>query len=249
MKILCRRALTLLGSRAGCKVTLKHKGVAPVHAAIVVNGEKVHAVDLVTLSGTFLNGLKMEHELLNDGDLLTVGPWEFRVDIQQPSRISSADANPFGLEPSPQVIALEHLSSGRILQPTRDVCIIGRRNGCDIAISDPSVSRTHAMFLRYYGHPVIFDLLTKRHTFVNDEPVGFRVLQNDDVVSIGESRFRVRLAGSPVGESASKNQKGVLPSQPPISEVAPGDLVDIETTEKSQRWRIADSVKKVAGNT
>ena len=246
MKVHCRRVVTLLGSRSGCKVTLRHKSVSPVHVAIVNDGEQIRAADLVTPSGTYLNGLKLEHEVLNDGDVLGFGPWEFRVEIQPSLRSGLSDAQPFGLDAVSHAMALEHITTRRILQPTRDVCIIGRRNGCDIAISDSSISRTHAILVKYLGRCAIFDLLSKHHTFVNDAAVGFKFLQNNDLVTIGESSFRVRFAGLPVGEAISNNGKDVQPVHPDPSEPPPDDLIDIERTEGSQRWRIAENVEKVS---
>ncbi|MCH7924243.1 MAG: FHA domain-containing protein, partial [Planctomycetes bacterium] len=55
----CRRCVTLLGSRTGCKIVLKRKTVAPAHVAIVNTGAHIYAVDLVTKHGAQLNGLKM----------------------------------------------------------------------------------------------------------------------------------------------------------------------------------------------
>ena len=46
--IACRRVVTLIGSRAGCKVNLRHKRVSPVHVAIVNTGSEVVDVDLVS---------------------------------------------------------------------------------------------------------------------------------------------------------------------------------------------------------
>ncbi len=99
--ITCRRAVTLLGSHAGCKLTMKHRRVAPVHVAIINDGSRLLAVDLVTKHGTLLNGLKMEQEGVNDGDMLLIHPWEFRLDVHEPTHAGHSDAHPFGLEPSP----------------------------------------------------------------------------------------------------------------------------------------------------
>ncbi len=232
--ITCRRVVTLLGSRPGCKVNLRHHRVAPVHAAIVNDGSRILAIDLVTKKGTLLNGLNMEHEPLDDGDLLTIHNWEFRVEIKEPTHSGHADAHPFGLDPSPRVVALEQMPNGRILSSSRDLCIIGRRNGCDVAISDTRVSRVHALLLSYFGHPVIFDLLSSNNTFVNDTPVGFCRLKNEDIITVGECRFRVRLVGSAISEQAAR-----------ASEKQPAaDLVDIQSTESKQRWRIADNLEK-----
>lgn len=244
--VLCRRAVTLLGSRAGCKLTMQHRRVAPVHIAIINEGSRVLAVDLVTKQGTLLNGLKMEQERINDGDMLSIRPWELRLDIHEPTHSGDADAHPFGLEPSPHVVALEHIDSGRILQPSREVCIIGRRNGSDIAISDNQVSRVHALLLSYFGQPAVFDLLSTNQTLVNDQPVQFQLLGNDDVITIGESRFRVHLVGSPITERAA----GIKIAAETTVELQPeerkADMIDIQTTEAAQRWRIADNLEKVA---
>ena len=240
----CRRVVTLIGSRPGCKVNLRHQRVAPVHAAIVNDGSRILAIDLVTKKGTLLNGLNMEHEPLDDGDVLTIHNWEFHVQIREPTHSGRADAHPFGLDPSPRVVALEQMPNGRILRPGRDLCIIGRRNGCDVAISDTCVSRVHALLFSYFGHPVIFDLLSSNHTFVNDTPVGFRRLKNEDVVTIGECRFRVRLVGSAISERAARAADASGEKNGATSKQPAADLIDIHATESKQRWRIADNLEE-----
>ncbi len=236
----CRRVITLIGSRPGCKVNLQHRSVDPVHTAIVNNGSRILAVDLVTDAGTLLNGLGMEHEPLDDGDLLTIRSWEFRVEIQEPNPTGRDDAHPFGLDPSPHVVALENVASGRLLQPVRDVCIIGRRNGCDIAISDTLVSRAHALIFTYFGHPVLFDLLSSNKTLVNDRPVDFRRLKNEDIVSIGKSHFRVHMRGSAISEMATRDAV----SGNGRDGRAPEDKIDIHDTESANRWGIVDNFEK-----
>jgi len=241
----CRRVITLLGSREGCKVVLQHRRIAPVHTALVNDGSHVVAVDLLTPTGTLLNGLRMQYEPLASGDLLTLDQWEFRVEIQQPERSGDADVHPFDLEPTPNLVALEHMASGRVLQPGRDVCIIGRRNGCDITVADPSVSRAHALLVTYFGYPAIFDLLTTQGTQVNGSVVRFQTLKDNDLITIGESEFRVRLVGSTVTERASKNHKVAQPPAARVSEPRQADLVDIHTVEGSERWSVAESLEKL----
>lgn len=261
-RIECRRVVTLIGSREGCKVVLPHKRVAPVHTAIINDGTHVSAVDLVTPNGTLLNNLKMEFERLGDGDVLSIGPWELKVSIVMPAGDGASDAHPFALEPTPQVIALEHLATHRILQPTRDACVIGRRRGCDIVITDNSVSRAHALLVSYFGYPAILDLLTRNGTSVNDQPVLFQNLKDDDIISIGDTRFRLRLAlpqtgtksaspptstsrnGSASGNGSANGNGSLKLRSPPPDEVA--DLVDIHAAESSQRWHIVDDLAKAA---
>lgn len=242
----CHRVVTLLGRRQGCKITMQHGRIAPVHVAVVNDGTQIIAVDLVTSYGTLLNGLKMEHERLNDGDLLTCRPWEFRAVVQRPEHDGRTDVHPFGLDPSPHVVALEHIHSGRILRPNREVCIIGRRNGCDITITDSQVSRVHALLLNYFGHPAVFDLLSTNQTLVNGDPVQYQRLRNDDIITVGESPFRVRLLDSKVTEQAA----GFKASTDTTVELKPEqrhtDMIDIKATESSQKWRIADKLDNTA---
>lgn len=243
----CRRIVTLIGSREGCKIVLNHRKVAPVHLVLVNDGMTVKAVDTLTSSGTKLNGLNLQLEKLADGDLLSIGEWEFQVRLQTPTVRGNADLHPLDLDPTPSIVALEHMETGRLLQPNRDVCLIGRRNGCDIVLPDPRVSRAHALIVTYYGRPAIVDLLTANQTFVNDEPIRFRNLKDNDVLTIGETKFRVRLVVSKVGEKPSTNGKAKKTETPirlttdPVS----SDLINIEKVEGSQRWHVAESHEKL----
>lgn len=246
-KIDCRRIVTVLGSRKGCKVNLRHPKVSPVHVAIVNTGSATIGIDLVTKHGTLLNGLRMEHECLSDDDMLTIGPWQFRVETRKPTGHGQRDLH-LDLEPAPSVVALEQVSNGRILRPSRDVCLIGRRSGCDITISDRRVSRAHALLLTYFGRPAIVDLLSQNPTCVNDLPVRFRVLANDDVITIGETRFRTKLLESTVGEKPSN---GRITQAEPIALAPPeecGDQINIGEVEGAQRWKIAESLERATRN-
>lgn len=244
-----RRVVTLIGSREHCKLRLRHPRVSPVHLAVVNSGTNVYAVDLMTRHGTMLDGLKMEHEKLSDGDVIEVGPWELTVRTEVPP--GGANGGAVDFEHAPRTWGLEHVATHRLLQPNRAVCIIGRRRGCDIAISDGRVSRVHALLFPWRDRPVVYDLLSYNQTFVNGQPVGFRVLEDDDQIAIGDSRFRVRLAlphaGRGGGSSAPSAETGpavvsglIIPASPDGSH----DLVDIKATEGSQSWPIADSLAR-----
>ncbi len=247
MNIPCRRVVTLIGSRSGCKLNLQHPRIAPVHLAVVNDGAKIMAVDLASRTGTKLNGLKMELETLNHDDRLEVGPWEFRVEINRSPSSGKDDAHPFDLDQTPEAIALEHLDSGRVLQPNREICVLGRRTACDIHVDDDRVSRVHAILLSYFGYPAVCDLLSGSGTFVNDERTAYHRLQDKDVLRIGDARFRVRLVGSKVGAPRSKPKNEVngngsihlAPDEPA------DDLVNIRSVEGAQRWGVADRVERL----
>jgi len=245
--IACRRVVTLIGSRSGCKVHIPHPQVASVHAAIVNTGSEILLVDLFTHTGTLLNGLKIEHEVVADGDLLTVGPFEFRIRLRQMEPHNNGDLHPFDLDFTPHAVALEHVPTGRVLQPNRRVCVMGRKEGCDIQADDNSVSRAHALLFQFYGHPAIFDLLSRNRTLVNDVAVGYQALKDNDIIGLGETRFKVRVVESKVVERARSQTPRVTS---PISIVPqaplPDDMIDIGSVEGSQRWAIAEKFEKAS---
>lgn len=63
--------------------------------------------------------------------------------------------------------------------------MIGRRNDCDIVLTDDSVSRHHARLELHRGSYTIFDLGSTNGVKVNGVKISSRVLEPEDVVSIG----------------------------------------------------------------
>jgi FHA domain len=88
--------------------------------------------------------------------------------------------------------------TGSVVELARDVTTIGRGDGVDIRLDDPSVSRLHAELVRRGNFVYVSDLgLSTNGTRVNGRPVGRRVLAEGDVVSFGLARCRLGgLAGA-----------------------------------------------------
>jgi hypothetical protein len=82
--------------------------------------------------------------------------------------------------------------SGETFALTRELTTIGRGEGVDISLDDPSVSRLHAEVIRRGPWVYVSDLgLSVNGTRVNGRPVGKRVLHEGDVLSFGTCRTRV----------------------------------------------------------
>ena len=77
--------------------------------------------------------------------------------------------------------------------PLRDaVTTVGRGQGVDIRLDDPSVSRLHAELVRRGPYVYVVDLgLSRNGTRVNGRPVARRVLDEGDVLSFGAARGRI----------------------------------------------------------
>ena len=82
--------------------------------------------------------------------------------------------------------------TGEVFALSEAVTTVGRGDGVDIALNDPSVSRLHAEIVRRGPHFYVSDLgLSVNGTRVNGRPVGKRVLVEGDVLSFGTIRTRV----------------------------------------------------------
>lgn len=82
--------------------------------------------------------------------------------------------------------------TGEVFSVASDVTTVGRGNGVDVHLTDPSVSRLHAELVRRGPYVYVTDMgLSRNGTRVNGRPVARRVLADGDVVSFGAARCRV----------------------------------------------------------
>lgn len=82
--------------------------------------------------------------------------------------------------------------SGSVYELESEVTTVGRGTGVDIALEDPTVSRLHAEIVVRGPHVYVSDLgLSTNGTRVNGRPVGRRILQEGDVISLGMARMRI----------------------------------------------------------
>ena len=82
--------------------------------------------------------------------------------------------------------------TGDVITLTGEVTTVGRGQGADIRLDDPSVSRLHAELVRRGPYVYVVDLgLSRNGTRVNGRPVARRVLDEGDVLSFGAARCRI----------------------------------------------------------
>lgn len=83
-------------------------------------------------------------------------------------------------------------STGAVVWLRPDITTVGRGQGVDICVDDPSVSKLHAEIVRRGTYAYVSDLGLSRHgTRVNGKVVAQRLLENGDVISFGVQRCRV----------------------------------------------------------
>jgi hypothetical protein len=82
--------------------------------------------------------------------------------------------------------------TGEVFEMRGDITTVGRGDGVDVRLDEPSVSRLHAELVRRGPHVYVTDLgLSSNGTRVNGRPIGRRVLTDGDVLSFGAARLRV----------------------------------------------------------
>jgi len=82
--------------------------------------------------------------------------------------------------------------TGTVFELRAEVTSVGRGDGVDVALEDPSVSRLHAELVRRGPHVYVADMGLSAHgTRVNGRPIGRRVLSDGDVLSFGAARARI----------------------------------------------------------
>ena len=82
--------------------------------------------------------------------------------------------------------------TGAVITLREQVTTIGRGEGVDVHLDDPSVSRLHAEIIRRGPYAYVTDLgLSRNGTRVNGRPVARRVLEEGDVLTFGAARCRV----------------------------------------------------------
>ncbi|MCP4593112.1 MAG: FHA domain-containing protein [bacterium] len=233
--IALRRAVALVGSRPGCKITLKHSSVAAVHCAIVNTGESVYLRDLMSKTGTFLNGLRAECEPLSDGDIIRIADWEINVELRDAPTGDGTGSSVLNLEPTPTVLALKTVGNGPLVKLLRDVNVISRKRGADFVLQDRRVSRAHAAVFLLNGRPVICDLLSENGLAINEEATRFGALHSGDTLTLGDSRVRVVIPSPTIAASSENGSSSTATRSDTSSDGEQSDLIDIRVAEDEQR--------------
>ena len=94
------------------------------------------------------------------------------------------------------VLAERRPAPGRELRLDRDLTV--GREGCDVVLADPAVSRRHAALRLAPTGAAVEDLGSSNGTYVNGERVaGLRELRPGDVVRIGPTEWELRVDAPP----------------------------------------------------
>jgi chromosome segregation ATPase len=89
--VLARR--TRIGRATGCEMQIDSSSVSRHHALVLMSSRDVIIEDLNSTNGVLVNGRKVSRQLLNDGDVLTIGEAQFRLSVKfAPRTLEAAPA-------------------------------------------------------------------------------------------------------------------------------------------------------------
>ncbi|MGO9994115.1 MAG: FHA domain-containing protein [Steroidobacteraceae bacterium] len=93
--VLARR--TRIGRAPGCEMQIESSSVSRHHALVLMGSRDVIIEDLNSTNGVLVNGRKVSRQLLNDGDLVTIGEAQFRLSVKfAPRTLEAPAADPHG---------------------------------------------------------------------------------------------------------------------------------------------------------
>lgn len=230
-----RRPLLIVGRSNDCDVTLPHPLVSYRHAYLQLVGGHVHCVDLASRTGTHWGPDERRSGWLLPGESVAIGPYTImripapaetpldpelcEIDLLQPQARGWPPAG------TGRGVELRFLNSRgdthgrRFWRITQPVTLLGSSPRCRLRIEHASVSRVHCSLTVTPAGMWIADLLGKEGTWVNGEPVAFRLLNQGDRIRIGRFRFAVNYGRPPQTElppsdDARSGESGVPASHP-----------------------------------
>ncbi|MEK6643789.1 MAG: FHA domain-containing protein [Planctomycetota bacterium] len=199
-----REIITILGSGDGCDLILASSKVDAAHAAIVKLNDTAYLCDLGAAGGTTLNRRRIRWARLADGDLPAIGPFSFKVDMDEgPNPIHSAH---------PAFSMRDDRTIG-IVKCVDPVLIIGSDAGCDVVIKDATVAPRQAMIVWSQNGPIVRDLLRRKSVRHNGEKINESPLEHGDCVGVGRFEMVFEILDQPAEagiENADERMEAAL---------------------------------------
>lgn len=164
-------------------IILNSNRISRLHARIEKVQDRPVIRDLQSTNGTYVNQYRVMETVLEDGDLIQIGPFALTVDV-----------HPFFDTPEAPGLKIkwtEPESGEEHEQVIRPPLTLGRDKQNDISLPTGRVSRKHALIKEEAGQIVLLDLESTNGTLVNGRRVTRAILKPGDVIRLGAYEIRV----------------------------------------------------------
>ena len=213
------QTVTVLGSGDGCDLILASTKVDAAHAAIVRLNGAAYLCDLGAPNGTILNGRRIRWSRLKNGDMPAVGPFTFKVELEESDYAGYVDQPTF---------SVRNDRAFGIVRSVDPVLVIGSDSACDVVLSDASVAPRHALIVWTQEGPIVRDLLRRCAIRRNGEKVNSGSLVTGDCIGIGRYELIFDVLSAPAGVEATESSSETeddhaesLISMPSMNDPAP----------------------------
>jgi pSer/pThr/pTyr-binding forkhead associated (FHA) protein len=239
------RQVCVVGRQEGSNLVLTSARVSKVHALLVREQHRVYVRDLASTNGIQVNGAAVQEAALADTDLLRIGGYTLCCD----SGFSAAsDA---GATVPPAQLRLD--DSTFTFSPDRRTALIGRREGCDIRVDDPSVAPVHAIIFDLDGQRFVHDLGAPGGTLLNGRPIHRKELNAGDEVQVGKTSLHYEVSEEaaedvqPLLEVATESVEEAVTSGADELEIEPlSDEAPVEVaSDEAEPIEVIDDVEEV----
>ena len=174
----------------------------------------------ITLQGTEAEIQATDVDIPEAGDRTAV--------LQDMGELTPAEVLPY--EHNARIVRID--VPGEEIALSKDSITIGSAETCDVMVKDDDVTLAHATLQKTLEGYVIQDDAESTGTFVDGVPVRERLLENHDVISIGNAKFEYL-----EGPSRSMTQKtGVLERKP--TQMLRNPLAQVDVSQWLSDWRI-----------
>ena len=205
--------VTRLGRDHSNDVVINDPNVSRNHAQIELKGGRYTLRDAGSSGGTMFDGRNVNgEELLTSGATIKLGDTELMFTAAEPVtvlgsmeevnvRATTVDA----LKPGETILGSADVddrlvawiaitsgpSKGQICQLSADRTTIGRDRSNHLVVSDPAVSRSHAVVIAHDDELVLVDLGSSGGTTVNGRSVSGRPVKNGARLRVGDTELEL----------------------------------------------------------
>jgi len=210
-----------IGRNKGNTIRLTERNVSRRHARLLRRNGSYVVEDLGSYNGVTLNGARLESKAeLVSGDQLGIGDYALAFQSDAAEKGNTLPAPEPKLQPPPRLVLLSEPAAGAEFTLNKPVLRIGRDERLDIWINHKSMSHEHAEIQLSDGRVTIFDLGSANGMRINGIEASRAVLENGDVLELGEVRFRFlppqgAHSLEPLPEELPRTE-GPLPSRKPV---------------------------------
>ena len=216
--------LITIGRDAECDVVMDNLSISRVHAHILRVGRFYTIRDVGSKTGIFIQGKKVEEYNLNPGNEIFLGKhvitfqrasssrWHQKESKKPPktSKLTASarqqlmqtmqvDFSSLAKKQGPAPAYIHFIGTRQRIPVQKPVVFFGKSSNCDVTVTGLLIGKRHTLIVHEEKGFFIYQLGYFKPPRVNDQPVEFAMLQDGDLIQIGDLRFVFQI---PEGQGA-----------------------------------------------